>query len=176
MNPRIAIVGDRPDLVRRVAAAGNYSDGPAPYVDTYSDLAEAIEEAEGADVLVAGPECRGLRGLGALAAFHEMSPRTGIVLAFDDAGADVRDVVWTGAEAMVDPSSDEEVGIAVRRSLSLAAKRRAAQGLAARPIPAGGSGDPTGPQPPAADRMKRIEGLFRDDERPGPKQIVAPTR
>ena len=136
--PRIAVIshhGRLPDRVRDAVRR----EAPQAAVEVYVDLASAIEEATGADVLVAGPPCRGPSALGALAAFHEQSPSTGIVLAFERPHVDLRHIVWIGAEAIIDPESDDEVEVAVTRAVRLARLRGATA-----PVPAADPAAPLG--------------------------------
>ncbi|MBW3657643.1 MAG: AAA family ATPase [Actinobacteria bacterium] len=118
--PTVAVIADTDELPTAVAAAV-----PAGVtVRRYAELDDLGESAP--DVLVAGPPCRRPSALPLLAGFHELFPATGIVLAFDRPHVNVRDLVWIGADALVDPTSPEEVAVAVRRSLEIARTRGAA--------------------------------------------------
>lgn len=120
MSASIAVLSDTDEL--RAIVAAEVPEGVA--VRRYAELDDLGDAAP--DVLVAGPPCRRPAALPLLAGFHELFPATAIVLAFDRPHVNVRDLVWIGADALVDPTSPEEVGIAVRRSLELATARSTA--------------------------------------------------
>lgn len=132
---RIAVVTDAPDLVRSVER-GAGAEGSVTHVP---DLAELVEDDAHYDVVVAGPPCGTRLGLGALAAYHERAPRTSILLAFDRPHVHTRDIVWVGADALVEPDAPEAVEVAVQRSLTLARGRvtDVAAELARREAPLG---------------------------------------
>jgi pilus assembly protein CpaE len=117
MTTTIAVIADTDELPTLVRAA--VPDDVT--VRTYADLDDLVDPAPA--VLVAGPPCRGPASLSMLAGFHELSPATAIVLAFERPHVHVRELVWIGADALVDPTSAEEVAVAVQRSLELSLSR-----------------------------------------------------
>ena len=122
MTPRIAVVDTEPSELAAFVAASVSDREPAVEVTTAADIESAAELDP--DVLVAGPTCRSQGSLATLAGFHEALPAAAIVLAFDRPHVHVRDLIWIGADAIVDPRAPEEVDVAVRRSLDLALARR----------------------------------------------------
>ncbi|HEX9767002.1 MAG TPA: AAA family ATPase, partial [Nitriliruptorales bacterium] len=131
-TPRIAVVTEDVALTHRVRTALNGHE-PAAQVITVGSLEQAADAGGNYDVLVAGPPCRSTSELGLLAAYHELSPTTSIVLAFDRPHVNVRHLIWTGADALVDPDDDEQIAIAVARSLELARHRRTPDSAALAP-------------------------------------------
>ncbi len=126
MTARIVVIDAAPTagLTATVAAAVSDRD-PAVEVTAVPDIESAAEVEP--DVLVAGPPCRGQAALATLAGFHEALPASAIVLAFERPHVHVRDLIWIGADAIVDPAAPDEVDVAVRRSLDLALARRSTE-------------------------------------------------
>lgn len=130
----VAVATDDADLARLVEGVVS-SFGPVE-VPVIRDPGQLAEVAYDVDVLVAGPEYASPSWFGSVVEFHERSPTTVVVLAFDRRPRLRTDeLVEAGADALVDPWSGEEFRAALRRAVELAARTRERL-VAAAPGPA----------------------------------------
>lgn len=112
---------------------------PTPELMAVADLEELESWARPTGVVVAGPSCATKNGIAQLTAFRDRHPAVRLVLAFDRRpGAAMRDVVATGADALVEVADIDELRGAILRSIDLAdglaAALEAAQEDAAAPL------------------------------------------
>jgi pilus assembly protein CpaE len=94
---------------------------PPPELLAVADLDELEDWCPPTGVVVAGPSCATKHAIEQLASFRDRHPAVRIVLAFDRRpGASMREVVATGADALVDSTDAEELRTAILRSIDLA--------------------------------------------------------
>ncbi|MGQ0743789.1 MAG: AAA family ATPase [Acidimicrobiales bacterium] len=129
-NPRIAVLERAPELAQQVRTVA-MTLVPRPEVVTLDrlDAAEDFLVASGPiDVLVAGPAMATRAGFARLAAMHDESPWTRVILAFSERPeAGLRDIIRTGALDVVQlPVVDRSLATALDRALG-ASRARAPQ-------------------------------------------------
>lgn len=94
---------------------------PPPELLAVADLDELEDWCPPTGVVIAGPSCATKHAIEQLTAFRDRHPAVRIVLAFDRRpGASMREVVATGADALVDATDAEELRAAILRSIDLA--------------------------------------------------------
>lgn len=122
----LIIVEPDPALAHEVDAIAAQLAEPTESI-AVADLTEVADWFDDACVVVAGPSSSGKTEIAALAEFHEEYPTARIVLAWSKRpGGTMRDVVAIGADALVDPTDEDDLASAVTRSIHMAARSRPA--------------------------------------------------
>lgn len=93
---------------------------PPPELIAVADMDELREWVRPTGVVVAGPSCAGKNEVAQLQTFHRLHPAVRIVLAWDRRpGANMKEVVGIGAEALVDPNEGAEFRDAVLHAIDM---------------------------------------------------------
>ncbi len=154
MKPKILVLERSAGLAEEIREAAEGID-PAVEVVTCNRVGavtDVIAQEGPFTVLFAGPSLASRSGLRRLAALHEESPATSILLAFSDRpDASLREIVQAGADDILRlPFDHDELVIALERSLDIGGRRMAG---ATPKTPAGVIPLPVAPQVPTQAKV-----------------------